>query len=127
MGKWFLTDYSATFGRILMISLADPHEIPIKWWARNFCITRIADFGQFGPVLAQISFGFCVGYFFPVWGNLSHVQGSISNARGTPEPNTHHSSPIIPITPIFGQKRAQGDPKMGQILSKDQLNLSAKY
>ena len=27
MGKWFLTDNSATVGRILMISSADPHEI----------------------------------------------------------------------------------------------------
>ena len=33
MGKWFLTDNSATVGRILMISSADPHEIYIliKW------------------------------------------------------------------------------------------------
>ena len=33
MGKWFLTDNSSTVGRILMISLADPHEILIliKW------------------------------------------------------------------------------------------------
>ena len=27
MGKWFLTENSATVGRILMISSADPHEI----------------------------------------------------------------------------------------------------
>ena len=33
MGKGFLTDNSATVGRILMISSADPHEILIliKW------------------------------------------------------------------------------------------------
>ena len=33
MGKWFLTENSATVGRILMISSADPHEILIliKW------------------------------------------------------------------------------------------------
>ena len=29
MGKWFLTDNSATVGWILMISSADPHEILI--------------------------------------------------------------------------------------------------
>ena len=29
MGKWFLTDYSATVGRILMIFSADPYEISI--------------------------------------------------------------------------------------------------
>ena len=29
MGKWFLTDNSATVGRILMISSADPHDILI--------------------------------------------------------------------------------------------------
>ena len=35
MGKWFLTDNSATVGPILMISSADPHEILIlvKWSA----------------------------------------------------------------------------------------------
>ena len=34
MGKWFLSDNSATVGRILMIFSAHPHEIsiPIKWW-----------------------------------------------------------------------------------------------
>ena len=33
MEKWFLTDYSATVARILMIFSADPHAIliPIKW------------------------------------------------------------------------------------------------
>ena len=33
MGKWFLTDNLATVGHMLMISLADPHEILIliKW------------------------------------------------------------------------------------------------
>ena len=30
VGKWFLTDNSATVGRILMMSAADPHEILIK-------------------------------------------------------------------------------------------------
>ena len=37
MGKWFLTDNSATVGRILMISSADPHEILIliKWWKNH--------------------------------------------------------------------------------------------
>ena len=30
MGKWFLTDYSATVGRILMTFSRDPHAISIQ-------------------------------------------------------------------------------------------------
>ena len=40
MGKWFLTDNSATVGRILMIFLADPHEILILFLPKSasfFC------------------------------------------------------------------------------------------
>ena len=86
------------------------HEIliPMKWWknqpsSTKFCITRIADFRQFWPVLAQISFGFCEGNFFPVRGNTWNFQGSISTARATFEPGYHSRSHYI--TPFFGQKR----------------------
>ena len=57
---------------------------------------RIWDLGKFWPILAQLCFGFCEGKFFPVRGNTSHVQGSISNARRTFEPKTHPSSPLKP-------------------------------
>ena len=50
--KWFLTDYAATAGRILMIFSAVPHEteemVKISHMARvcahacNFCITILA-------------------------------------------------------------------------------------
>jgi len=100
---------SSTVGRILMFSSADPHEILIliKWWkisplarlqvrARKICIMRIVDFGQFWPIFAQKCFGFRDGKFFPVMGNTWNFQGSISTARGTFEPKTHPSPPILP-------------------------------
>ena len=45
MGKWFLTDYSATVGRILMIFSADPHEnsILMKWWKNQPSILANSD------------------------------------------------------------------------------------
>ena len=64
--------------------------------ARQIGIMHIGDFGKFWPILAQLCFGFCEGKFFPVRGNTSHVQGSISNARRTFEPKTHPSSPLKP-------------------------------
>ena len=64
MGNWFLTDYSATVGQILVIFSIDPHEIlfPMKCWKvqpPGMCkirIVHIADFGQFGPILTRLAF-----------------------------------------------------------------------
>ena len=81
LGKWFLTDNSATVGRILMIFLADLHEILMKWWkkisplarkrARTLKngITRVTNFGQFWPIFGQKCFSFCDGKFFHVMEN----------------------------------------------------------
>ena len=59
MGKWLLTDYSATLGRIFRVIFWQPNEtsIPVKCWkisplapqrmrARISRIRRIADYGQ---------------------------------------------------------------------------------
>ena len=66
----------------------DPHEIsiPMKCWknqpsstsARNFCITRIADFGQFWPIWAQMCFSF-FGHFFPLGHLLEIFSSDIEN------------------------------------------------
>ena len=139
MGKWFLIDYSTSVGRILMNFSADPNEIsiPIKCWknqsssACKICTMGIANISQFWPISTQISFGFCVGKFFPVWGNTWNFLGSISTARGTFEPKT---SPSSPNNPIFSAKdvlfRVQKYlPKKCFLgfLSKGRLNLWARY
>ena len=97
MEKWFLTYFSQTVGRILMVFLADPHEISIsmKWLkfspiarlrarAGNFCIAILANF------VIQFYGGLC----FHLGASTSHFQGSISNARGTFELKTTLSSPL---------------------------------
>ena len=82
----------------------------------EFCITRIADFHQFLPVLAQISYR---GAFSLFGAFTSHVQGSISNARGTFEPQI----------PIIWPETFPGGLKFFFLpfLSKGRLNLWAKY
>ena len=49
--------------------------------ARKSYITWQVDFCQFRPILAQMCFGFLWANLF-LWASTSHVQGSISNARG---------------------------------------------
>ena len=63
MGNWFLTDYPAMVGRILMIFSADPHEIliPMKCWKNqpsdtSARIVHIGDFGQIWLILTQLAF-----------------------------------------------------------------------
>ena len=80
MGKWFLTDNSATVGRILRIFLADSHEISIlmKLWkisplkclrgrGRKLRITGIGIWANFGLILFKFSV-FRRAFFF-LWGH----------------------------------------------------------
>ena len=71
------------FNRLLRNSWSDLSASKIR-------ITRIADFGLFWRT------------YFPQSALNSHIQGSISNARGTFEPKTQ---------PKFGQKCDQGGEK----------------
>ena len=95
-GKMFLSDYSATVDPPLNFN---SNEM-VKWWkisplASTFCITRIAEVGQFWPILAYFGpnvLRFFLGHFFPLGASASHFRGSISNARGTFQPKTHASS-----------------------------------
>ena len=73
-----------------------------KWFQQ---ITRQQHSG-FWPILAQMCFGFSVGEFSILWGNSSHIQGSISNAGGTFEPKNldHPYNPQIwPKSDLAGQ------------------------
>ena len=126
MGKWFLTDSSATVGWIMIFFSADPHEISLltKWRNKTSPFARLralrvkqilANFGLFLPKC----FGFSDGDFFPVVGNISRFQGSISNARRTfLATNSRQLTPTY--NPLFWPKTSPGGFKNG---SKDRLNL----
>ena len=139
-GNWFLADNKGTVGRILMIFSAGPHEnlIMMKCWksqpsdldwiyyrvsrfhgvSANFALRVkqiLANFGLFLPKC----FGFSDGDFFPVVGNISRFQGSISNARRTfLATNSRQLTPTY--NPLFWPKTSPGGFKNG---SKDRLNL----
>ena len=73
-----------------------------KWFQQ---ITRQQHSG-FWPILAQMCFGFSVGEFSILWGNSSHIQGSISNAGGTFEPKNldlPYNPPFWPKSDLGGQ------------------------
>ena len=112
MLKCFLTDNSATVGRILMIFLAGPHEILIliKWWKNQPSSTSASAYAQilhythskFWPIFAQKCFGFCDGKFFPSMGNPWKVQGSISIADSAML--GEHLSQKLPLAPPYNPK-----------------------
>ena len=105
MGKWFLTDYSATVGRILMIFSADPHppcnfdsnkmgrgeggggKSAINTKFSKFCIIMqickilynyIIEFGLYWPRFAS----FFLAHFSPFNASTSHVQARDHSATG---------------------------------------------
>ena len=123
-GKRFITDYSPTVARILIILTTDPHETSIlmKWWkistlARlraNFTLhvwRILANFALLLPKSASVS----------ERGNISHFQGAISNARRTFEPIFPHKFP--PMTPFFGPKRPPGNQNMARIANALQVTI----
>ena len=92
-----------------MIFSADPRDLLILVkWSKNQPSTTSASacaqtshytYCRFWPFFAQMCFVKVI--FFPVMGNITHVQGSISNARGTFEPKITLANPGVPK---FGQK-----------------------
>ena len=78
----------------------------------------MTDFGQFWPNFVQTRFVFCLEKSLFLWGNISHVQGSISNARGTFEPKNHPSSPLLPQ--ILGKNVPGG-------VQRDKIHTLANY
>ena len=78
--------------------------------ARKSYITWQVDFCQFRPILAQMCFGFLWANLF-LWASTSHVQGSISNARG----HLNQKSPLeLPYKPKSWPKMWLGWPKNDQ-------------
>ena len=68
----------------------------------KFGIEHIANFGQFWPVLAQISFGFLVGKYLFLWRNIRHFQGSFEPKTPT---SSHLKPPFWPKTFSGGSKK----------------------
>ena len=93
-----------------------PMEFRFRWDAekispmarpRKSCISWQVDFCQFRPILAQMCFGFLWANLF-LWASTSHVQGSISNARG----HLNQKSPLeLPYKPKSWPKMWLGWPK----------------
>ena len=118
MGKWFLTDYSATVGWIMMIFSADPHEISLltKWWNKISPLARLralrvkqilANFGLFLPKSALV---YARGNFF-LWGETLATFRDQSAMLGEDLSQKLPLGP--PYNPLFGQKRPLGIKRKG--------------
>ena len=128
MGKWFLTDNSATVGRILRIFLADSHEISIlmKLWkisplkclrgrGRKLRITGIGIWANFGLILFKFSV-FLRAFFF-LWG---HHHETLTLRVQSAMLGEHFSQKLTlahPYNPIFWPKR-QDMPKPPKKIKK---------
>ena len=126
-GKWFLTDNSVSWSDLDDFFWQTPIKFQVRWNGEKIsplaCLRLSAQnshlaYSGFWPVLAQNSFGSCMRNFFPVWGNISHFQGSISSARRTFEPKTHPSSPLLPQ--VLGKNVPGG-------VQRDKIHTLANY
>ena len=134
MGKWFLTDNSATVGRILMMFSAKPHEtILMKWW-KNQPSSTSAKAGTQNLHFVHSGFWPILAYFCPKvlrflqWEVFS-CDGKLSTARGTFEPKSLLASPYNPIVwpkTFFLVYKNTLQIFFG-FLSKGWLNLWARY